>query len=118
MSAIHRVYAQPRTVAEETIICPRCEHRNPSGQGRCLACREELFRHARERLRAVGEFSKRVTRGEDMPEVTRYLRANGYPIGESPEKSWRRRRRQVAREIRRGKVGGHERGQGAKVVGR
>lgn len=33
-----------------------------------------------------------------MPGVTGYLRANRYPIGESPEHCWQRRRRQLARE--------------------
>jgi hypothetical protein len=118
MSSLHRVYSQSHATAEDGVVCPRCQHRNHAGTERCEACWEELFRHARARLRTVGEFSKRVTRGEDMPEVTRCLRSHGYPIGASPETVWRRRRRQEAREARRRRRGREdERRQRAEVVG-
>ncbi len=110
MSALHRVYlAAPLTPStDEGVPCPRCGHHNRIGLANCARCRSALFPHQPREARGVSIFSRMVKCGEDMPAVTGYLRRNGYPIGESPEHCWRRKRRQLAREIRRKRKGLHD----------
>ncbi len=101
MTAPHRVCLPPRDPAPQGVTCPRCHHRNRIGFEFCARCRAPLFRDHHPRLYGVGLFSEVVRQGGDMPVVTGYLRHNQYPIGESPERYWRRKRRQAARELRR-----------------
>ncbi len=101
MTAPHRVYLPPRPAAPAGVTCGRCGEENPLGFDHCTRCRSALFSRVPQQARGVGQFSQVVKCGENMPAVTAYLRRNAYPIGESPERCWRRKRREGAREARR-----------------
>ena len=93
MGAIRRVALPVSEASPQGVVCANCGQRTPVGFPRCGECGEALFRPRHEQVQGAGQFSRRVRHGEEMPKVTDYLRANGYPIGESPERYWRRRQR-------------------------
>jgi hypothetical protein len=83
-------------------LCRHCGARTLRGYLRCSQCGESLRdRDERPRFQVLGEYTDRVSEGEDVGAVSDYLHQQGYLAGPQVDTALRRRRRRLWRRMRR-----------------
>ncbi len=102
---VRRVYLEDRNdwpPEDRWQLCRRCGARTVRGYLHCSQCGEALRdKDERPRFQVLGEYTDRVSDGEDVAAVSDYLHQQGYLTGPQVNTALKRRRRRQWRRMRR-----------------